>query len=82
MKRALLQGTKKSAFAALLLILPGFITDGIGFLLLIPFTRRFLINCFVRKNKIPNQQESKETLDGEIIEEKETIEKKKEKDEL
>ena len=31
------------AFAALLLILPGFITDGIGFLLLIPFTRRLLI---------------------------------------
>ncbi len=58
------------AIAALLLIIPGFFTDTIGFLLLIPFTRRFLINCFVRKNKIPNQQESKQTLDGEIIEDK------------
>ena len=30
-------------FAALLLILPGFLTDVIGFLLIIPVTRKFLI---------------------------------------
>ena len=31
------------AFAALLLIIPGFLTDIIGFLLIIPITRKFLI---------------------------------------
>ena len=31
------------AFAALLLIIPGFLTDIIGFLLIIPFTRKILI---------------------------------------
>ena len=29
------------AFAAILLIIPGFITDAVGFLLIIPITRRF-----------------------------------------
>ena len=33
------------AIAALLLILPGFFTDIIGFLLLIPFTRKILVHC-------------------------------------
>ena len=37
------------AFAAILLILPGFITDAIGFILLIPFTRNLLIKKFVQK---------------------------------
>ena len=37
------------ALAALLLILPGFITDIIGFLLLIPFTRKIIINLFIIK---------------------------------
>jgi len=32
------------AFAALLLIIPGFLTDLIGFLLIIPVTRKFFIN--------------------------------------
>ena len=32
------------AFAALLLIIPGFFTDLIGFLLLVPFTRKLFIN--------------------------------------
>ena len=31
------------AFAALLLIIPGFLTDIVGFLLIIPVTRKFLI---------------------------------------
>ena len=31
------------AFAAILLIIPGFVTDAVGFLLIIPITRRFLI---------------------------------------
>ena len=31
------------AFAAILLIIPGFLTDIVGFLLIIPITRKFLI---------------------------------------
>ena len=58
------------AIAALLLIVPGFFSDTIGFLLLIPFTRKILINFFVKKNKISTSQENTNTLDGEIIEDK------------
>ena len=58
------------AIAALLLIIPGFFTDTIGFLLLIPFTRKILISFFVKKNKISTSQENTNTLDGEIIEDK------------
>ena len=61
------------AFAALLLIIPGFFTDTIGFLLLIPFTRKLLINFFVKKGNISSNKNN-ETLDGEIV--------KKNKDEL
>tara|TARA_B100001250_G_C19785460_1_gene783927 strand:- start:1708 stop:2124 length:417 start_codon:yes stop_codon:yes gene_type:complete len=57
------------AIAALLLIIPGFFTDTIGFLLLVPFTRKILINLFVKKN-IQTDQKDKKTLDGEIIEDK------------
>ena len=57
------------AIAAILLIIPGFFTDTVGFLLLIPITRKFLINLLVRKNIKVNNNESK-TLDGEIIEDK------------
>ena len=42
------------AFAALLLIIPGFLTDIIGFLLIIPITRKFFIRSitsqFNKKN--------------------------------
>ena len=58
------------AIAALLLIVPGFFSDAIGFLLLIPFTRKILISFFVNKNKISTSQENTNTLDGEIIEDK------------
>ena len=58
------------AIAALLLIVPGFFSDTIGFLLLIPFTRKILISFFVKKNKISTSQENTDTLDGEIIEDK------------
>ena len=37
------------AIAALLLIIPGFLTDTMGFLLLIPFTRKILISFFYKK---------------------------------
>ena len=58
------------AIAALLLITPGFFTDTIGFLLLIPFTRKILISFLVKKQNISNGQKDKKTLDGEIIEDK------------
>ena len=38
------------AFAALLLIIPGFATDLIGILLIIPFTRKFILKKFIKKH--------------------------------
>jgi UPF0716 protein FxsA len=58
------------AIAALLLIIPGFFTDTIGFLILVPFTRKILISFFVKKRNISTNQEDSKTLDGEIIEDK------------
>ena len=58
------------AIAALFLIIPGFFTDTIGFLLLIPFTRKILISFFIKKKRNPNNQENVNILDGEIIEDK------------
>ena len=68
------------AIASVFLIIPGFMTDLVGFVLLIPFSRKLIIN-YLLKNYQPKNQSSK-IVDGEIIEEKEIIEKKKEKDEL
>ena len=39
------------ALAALMLILPGFITDTFGFLILIPFTRNIFISFFFKNKK-------------------------------
>ena len=38
------------AFAALLLIIPGFATDLIGVLLIVPFTRKFILKKFIKKH--------------------------------
>ena len=58
------------ALAALLLIIPGFFTDTIGFLLLIPFTRKILFS-FAFKNKIKKEEENqKKTIEGEIVDQK------------
>ena len=53
------------AFAALLLIIPGFITDFFGFLLLIPFTRKKIVNLFLKK-KGP-VVDKKDYIEGEIL---------------
>ena len=37
------------AFAALLLIIPGFVTDLVGFLLIFPLSRKFMFNSFFKK---------------------------------
>jgi|TARA_B100001093_G_scaffold421861_1_gene414296 UPF0716 protein FxsA len=56
------------AIAAFLLIIPGFFTDFIGFLLLVPFTRRILFNLTLwKKTKNDNKSKNK-TIDAEIIE--------------
>ena len=39
------------AFAALLLIIPGFLTDLVGFLLIFPFTRKMIFKKFSKKIK-------------------------------
>ena len=39
------------AFAAFLLIFPGFATDFLGFLLIFPFTRKLIISRFAKKSK-------------------------------
>ena len=53
------------AFAALLLIIPGFITDFLGFLLLIPFTRKKIISLFLKKKR--SVTDKKDYIDGEIL---------------
>ena len=47
------------AFASLLLIVPGFLTDFVGFILLIPFTRNIYL-IFLRNKKIINSRDEKE----------------------
>ena len=53
------------AFAALLLIIPGFITDFFGFLLLIPFTRKKIISLFLKKKR--TVADKKDYIEGEIL---------------
>ena len=62
------------AFAAVLLIVPGFFTDIIGFILLIPITRNILFKIFFKNKKNGNDLSHRDTIDGEIID--------KDKDEL
>ena len=53
------------AFAALLLILPGFATDIIGFLLIFPFTRKLLFKKVT--NNYSNQNNKKQDfINGEF----------------
>ena len=51
------------AFAALLLIIPGFLTDIIGFLLIIPFTRKKLIKII--SPKFDTKETKKKIIEGE-----------------
>ena len=55
------------AIAALLLILPGFFTDFIGFLILIPFTRKILFSLVLKNKTKGNVKSQSETIDGEVI---------------
>ena len=56
------------AFAAILLIIPGFLTDLIGFLLLIPFTRNLLFKkILTQKSQVNSNKKNEKVIDGEII---------------
>ena len=58
------------AVAALFLIIPGFFTDVLGFLLLVPFTRKlFFYMAFKNKMKVESKSQDK-TIDGEIVDNK------------
>ena len=52
------------AFAALLLIIPGFATDLLGFLLIFPLSRRLILNGLFKKFNTVNTRK-KNFIDGE-----------------
>ena len=56
------------AFAAILLILPGFLTDLIGFLLIIPITRKFFISSISFKLKNKKINNSEDIIEGSVDE--------------
>ena len=58
------------AIAALLLIVPGFLTDLIGFLLLIPFTRKIFFKLAFKNKPMTDIKKQSDTIDGEIIDNK------------
>ena len=58
------------AVAAIFLIIPGFFTDAMGFLLLIPFTRRLFIKLVMKKNTKSFDNDNSKILDGEVVEDK------------
>ena len=56
------------AFAALLLIIPGFLTDIIGFLLIVPFTRKIFIKTI--SSKFQNKKINENIIEGDVEETK------------
>ncbi len=58
------------AMAAVFLIIPGFITDAVGFLLLLPFTRKIIISFLFKKKYEKQKKDENEVIEAEIIEEK------------
>ena len=53
------------AVAALLLIIPGFVTDILGFLIIFPITRKFIFNNFSKKFKYKNNERNN-FIDGDF----------------
>ena len=53
------------AFAALLLIIPGFATDTLGFLLIFPISRKFIFSKFAKKFK-KTKTEKNNFIDGDF----------------
>jgi len=56
------------ALAALLLIIPGFATDVLGFLIIFPITRKLIFSKFINKSKFNKSkyEEKKDFIDGEF----------------
>ena len=56
------------ALAALLLIVPGFATDVLGFLIIFPITRKLIFSKFINKSKFNKSkyEEKKDFIDGEF----------------
>ena len=54
------------AFAAILLILPGFATDFFGFLLIFPITRKLIFNKIFKKFKHQNNKNNNGFIDAEF----------------
>ena len=63
------------AFAALLLIIPGFLTDCVGFLLIIPITRKFFVKSLF--SKFNNKKSDEDIIEGSFEENKENDNDKK-----
>ena len=63
------------AFAALLLIIPGFATDIFGFLIIFPLTRKFIFNKFAKKNTFQKNNKNN-FIDGEFEDIEEDDDKK------
>ncbi len=63
------------AFAALLLILPGFATDTLGFLLIFPLTRKLILGNFLGKLK-KKTNKKKTYIEGEFEEIKDDDDRK------
>ena len=53
------------AFAALLLIIPGFTTDVIGFLIIFPLSRKFILSMFAKKFDYKRNKKNN-FIDGEF----------------
>ena len=53
------------AIAALLLIIPGFATDLLGFLIIFPLTRKIIFNTFAKKNTF-KKNDKNNFIDGEF----------------
>ena len=54
--------------AAICLIIPGFATDTLGALLVIPFTRNLILKFFVQNKEFNNQQSNDNTIEIEAEE--------------
>jgi UPF0716 protein FxsA len=53
------------AFAALLLIIPGFATDVLGFLIIFPISRKFILSMFTKKFNYKKEKKNN-FIDGEF----------------
>jgi len=65
------------AFAALLLIVPGFVTDMVGFCLIFPLSRKFIMEKIFKKKINDRDNKEKQYIDGEFEEFEESDDDKK-----